>query len=159
MSVTNLEGNITEIGVYKGYTSKLIHTFTQNKLHYCYDTFCGIMGTTTEDDKHKNGEFSCSLENVKNTINMINVNYKVGYFVININYKVGYFPDTFQENDEKFCFVHSDKYIGTYNTIKFLKDLIIPGGKIIFDDYCWGAYPGVEKALNEFKNIDTGFIH
>jgi hypothetical protein len=150
MGVKNLEGNTAEIGVYKGYTSKLIHTFTQDKTHYCYDTFCGIIGATEEDDLHKNGEFSCSLENVKKTINMSNVIYKVGYF-----------PDSFSENDEKFCFVHTDTdtYDGTKNSIIYFKDKIVSGGKIMFDDYCWGACPGVEKALTEFKKIDTEFIH
>ena len=65
MGVINLQGNTAEIGVYKGYTSKLIHTFTKQKTHYCYDTFCGIKGANSNIDLHKDGEFSCSLEEVQ----------------------------------------------------------------------------------------------
>jgi hypothetical protein len=150
VSVINLEGNTAEIGVFEGYTSKLIHAITPNKVHYCYDTFCGIKGSTEENDIHKNGEFYCSIDNVKKTIDMENVIYKVGYF-----------PDTFDENNEKFCFVHSDTdtYEGTKNTILYFKDKIVSGGKIIFDDYCWEKCPGVEKALKEFNLHDTEFIH
>lgn len=79
----------------------------------------------------------------------------------NVIYKVGYFPDSFSENDEKFCFVHTDTdtYDGTKNSIIYFKDKIVSGGKIMFDDYCWEHCPGVEKALAEFKKIDTEFIH
>jgi len=148
--VAHLEGNTAEIGVFKGYTSKLIHTLTPNKTHYCYDTFSGIQGATEANDLHKNGEFYCSLNDVKNTISMDNVIYKVGYF-----------PDSFDENNEKLCFVHSDTdtYEGTKNTILYLKDKIVSGGKIMFDDYCWEYCPGVEKALTEFRLNDTEFIH
>ena len=150
MGVAHLEGNTAEIGVYKGFTSKLIHTFTKNKTHYCYDTFCGIQGANEENDLHKDGEFNCSLEEVKKNINLPNIVYKVGYF-----------PETFEENHEKFMFVHSDTdtYIGTKSTIEYFKNLMVKGGKIIFDDYCWRHCPGVEKALHEFRNIDTEFVH
>ena len=148
--VINLDGNTAEIGVYQGYTSKLIHSLTPNKTHYCYDTFCGIKGADNSIDCHKDGEFSCGLDIVRKNINMPNIIYKVVYF-----------PDTFDENNELFSFVHSDTdtYSGTYNTIKFFKDRMVPGGKIMFDDYNWSACPGVEKALHEFKEIDNEFIH
>jgi hypothetical protein len=150
MSVSKLHGNTAEIGVYEGFTSKLIHTFTQSKIHYCYDTFSGIQGIDKSIDIHKDGQFSCSLENVKKNINLPGVIYKVGYF-----------PDTFEEVNEKFIFVHSDTdtYIGTKNTIIYLKDKIVPNGKILFDDYCWKDCPGVTKALHEFRDNDTEFIH
>jgi O-methyltransferase len=150
MGVTHLEGNTAEIGVYKGFTSKLIHTFTKNKTHYCYDTFCGIQGATEENDLHKDGEFNCSLDEVKSNINLPNIIYKVGYF-----------PETFEEGNQKFMFVHSDTdtYIGTKSTIEHFKDIMVKGGKIIFDDYCWSNCPGVEKALHEFRELDTEFIH
>ena len=36
-SVSKIQGNTAEIGVYTGVTSKLIHMFTPDKKHYCYD--------------------------------------------------------------------------------------------------------------------------
>jgi len=145
-----LEGSTAEIGVYLGGTSKLIHTITPNKIHYCYDTFCGILGADSNYDNHIDGEFSCSLEEVKSNINMNNIIYKQGYF-----------PDTFEENDIKFSFVHSDTntYIGTKNTLKYFCNLMVKGGKIIFDDYNWFNCPGVKKAIDEFANNDNEFIH
>ena len=150
VGVLKLDGYTAEIGVFEGLTSKLIHTFANNTTHYCYDTFCGIKGANEEKDIHKDGEFFCDLESVKKNINMKNVIYKVGYF-----------PDTFEEDKRLFKFVHSDTdtYIGTKTTIEKFKDIIVPGGKIMFDDYCWEKCPGVETALHEFRDIDINFIH
>ena len=148
--VKNLDGNTAEIGAYLGGTSKLIHKITPNKIHYCYDTFCGIIGTNNNYDGHKDGDFSCSLDEVKKNIDMEDIVYKVGYF-----------PDTFQEYNEKFCFIHSDTdtYIGTKSTLEYCCDKIVQGGKIIFDDYNIGECMGVSIALNEFKQNDVYFNH
>ena len=149
-SIVNLDGCSAEIGVYKGYTSKFIHMMMPNKTHYCYDTFCGIIEANPTIDVVKNGEFAYSLEYVKKNIDMPNVIYKDGYF-----------PATFGEYDEKFCFVHSDTdtYVGTQNTIKYFSDRIVVGGKILFDDYEWSECPGVKKAIEEFIQHDTQFLH
>lgn len=146
----NLDGMTAEIGVYQGKTSKLIHLLTPTKIHYCYDTFCGVQGADNKIDLHHNGDFACKLEEVKKVINMSNVMYKVGYF-----------PDTFDENDISFSFVHSDTdtYVGTMNTIKYFKDHIVKNGKILFDDYEWSSCPGVKKAIHEFIENDTMFEH
>lgn len=148
--IVHLNGCSAEIGVFKGHTSKFIHMMMPEKIHYCYDTFCGILGSDNSIDVHKDGEFACSLEDVKKNINMSNIIYKVGYF-----------PDTFAEHDKKFCFVHSDTdtYIGTKNTIKYFCDKMVVGGKILFDDYEWRACPGVKKAIEEFTQNDIYFNH
>lgn len=142
----NLDGMTAEIGVYQGKTSKLIHLMMPHKTHYCYDTFCGIIGADSSIDLHHNGDFVCSLETVKGIINMPNVEYRVGYF-----------PDSFKEHEIMFSFVHSDTdtYIGTKNTLEYFKDRMVKGGKILFDDYEWYGCPGVKKAISEFIEHDT----
>jgi hypothetical protein len=148
--VKDLSGSTAEIGVFQGRTSRLIHTLMPNKTHYAYDTYCGILGADATIDKHVDGEFSAGLELVKSVINMDGVIYKVGFF-----------PDSFSENDETFCFVHSDTdtYVGTKSTLDYFCKRMVPGGKIVFDDYQWHKCPGVDKALMEFKATDTEFIH
>ena len=139
MSCT-INGNTAEIGVYEGSISKMIKLLTPNKIHYCYDTFCGIINSKNDmGDTHHDYEFSCNIDTVKNNINLKNIIYKIGYF-----------PDTFEENNEKFSFIYSDTatYIGTKNTLSMFCNLITNEGKIIFyvDDNC----KGVEQAIQEF---------
>ncbi len=109
-----LNGCTAEVGVFEGYTSKMIiDTFKNTKKHYCYDLF--------EESKDK--VFSCHLEEVEKNINSVKVIYKKGFF-----------PYTFDENLESFCFVFSDTStnIGAKNTYEFFKDNIVSGGKIVF---------------------------
>ena len=145
-----LKGFTAEIGVYEGRTSKMIHSITPDKIHYCYDTFCGVQGADSSIDKHIDGHFSCPLEKVKSIINMDNVIYKVGFF-----------PSTFSEYDEVFSFVHSDTdtYIGTKETLNCFTPRMVKDGVILFDDYMWSHCPGVEKAIHEFIQTDNEFIH
>jgi O-methyltransferase len=148
--IKNLDGDTAEIGVFQGRTSRLIHKLLPHKTHYAYDTYCGIQGADPTIDKHVDGEFNAGLDLVKSVIDMENVVYKVGYF-----------PESFAEHNKTFCFVHSDTdtYIGTKSTLDYFCDRLVSGGKIVFDDYQWHKCPGVEKALLEFKNENTNFIH
>jgi len=146
--IKKLDGNTAEIGVFEGKTSKFIHILFPDRTHYAYDTYCGIQGSDNNIDFHKDGEFACSLDKVKENINMDNVIYKVGFF-----------PDTFNESDQKFVFVHSDTdtYIGTKTTLEKFAPLIVSGGKIMFDDYQWYNCKGVEKAVLEFLKDNNDF--
>ena len=158
--VKQLEGNTAEIGVYAGGASKLIHSELPGRVHYAYDTFCGIMGADNNIDKHVDGEYSCGLEQVQNNIDMDGVIYKVGMF-----------PETFAESHEKFVFVHSDTdtYLGTKASLEHFGPLVVPGGKILLDDYQWHMCPGVEKAVSEFLEVhgsefnvhvfDNSYVH
>lgn len=150
LEIKDLSGETAEVGVFQGRTSRLIHKLLPNKIHYVYDTFCGIQGADSTIDKHVDGEFSAGLDLVKSVINLDNVVYKVGFF-----------PDSFNEYDNTFCFVHSDTdtYIGTKSTLDYFCSRLVKGGKIVFDDYQWHKCPGVEKALLEFKETNNEFIH
>jgi hypothetical protein len=138
----NLNGSTAEIGVYQGYTSKMIAMRCMYKTHYAYDTFEGITySNPTYGDKYQNGEYACGLEQVKQNINLCNVVYKKGYF-----------PQTFQEGNCKFCFVYSDTatYLGTKATIQTFTLNMVAGGKIMFyvDEKC----AGVKTTIQEYEN-------
>jgi O-methyltransferase len=148
--IKGLSGSTAEIGVFQGRTSRFIHKLLPNKTHYAYDTYCGILGADSSIDGVVDGEFNASLELVKSVIDMDNVEYRVGFF-----------PDSFKEHDISFCFVHSDTdtYVGSKATLDYFGPRMVPGGKIVFDDYLWHRCPGVEKALMEFKQADSTFEH
>jgi len=144
----NIKGNTAEIGVYKGRTSKLIHLFHHDKKHYCYDTFEGVALSDPNIDSHKNGDFNCSLEEVKKFLG-----------TDNIIYKKGIFPFTFEEGKEKFIFIHSDTdtYAGTKATLDYFAPIMVKNGKMFFDDYKWEKCKGVEVAIEEFMCKNNSF--
>jgi hypothetical protein len=142
LGVKQVSGDTAEVGVYKGHTSALIHKVYPDRIHHCYDTFAGIKGATSGIDLHIDGEFSASLDEVRQRVGTMMVEYHVGFF-----------PDTFTQNDRKFSFVHTDTdtYLGTLSSLdRFFSKLNI-NGKIFIDDYKWVACPGVEKAVSEWS--------
>lgn len=149
LNTYDLKGHTAEIGVYKGHTSKMIHMLCDHKTHYCYDTFEGIALADPSIDFHGNNEFSCSLENVKNFLGEDNIVYKVGIF-----------PNTFNEHNEWFSFVHSDTdtYAGTQAAFDYFAKRIVLFGKIFLNDYKWKNCEGVEKAVKEFLANNDNFL-
>jgi O-methyltransferase len=92
-SVRHLEGDMAEVGVWKGRTASLIHQQVPEKILHLYDTFCGIVKSDKSVDVHNDGEFNdTSVEIVKN---------RVGHSG-NIKFHVGIFPGTFKEFDRRF---------------------------------------------------------
>lgn len=150
LMIEKVEGDFAEIGVFKGNTSQIMRlVFPERHLH-CYDTFQGILGADATIDKHKDGEFAASLDEVKARVGTDGVNYYVGMF-----------PDSFKETDITFAFVHCDldTYFGTKATLEIIFPHLAAGGTILFDDYRWSACPGVEKAILEWMEFHGSECH
>jgi O-methyltransferase len=144
----NLSGDMAEVGVWQGATASVIHSSAPNRMLHLYDTFGqGIVMADKSIDVHGNGDFANTSVGL--------VQGKLGK--INVQYHVGTFPDTFTEQEIKFCFVYSDTdtYFGTKATLDVFATRMVPGGMIMFDDYEWHGCPGVKKAITEFLSISA----
>lgn len=147
----NLEGDIAEVGVYKGGTAKLISKTLINKQIHLFDTFEGMPETDPKKDKHKKGDFKIDFELVRKYLNDCN----------NIHIYKGFFPDTSTPiKDKKFCFVHidADIYKSVYDSCIFFYKRLVNGAIMIFDDYGFPSCPGAKQAVDNFfldKNEQT----
>lgn len=139
----HLEGDIAEVGVYKGGVAYYLSKLSHGKRVFLFDTFEGIP-MSGEFDKHPIGDFSdTDYEEVKQ------------YFTDNPKATLvkGIFPassiGTIQDYD-KFSFVHldADQYQSTLDSLNFFYDKMVVGGVIILDDYHY--LKGVDKAIEEF---------
>jgi hypothetical protein len=66
-AVAKIQGDIAEVGVFKGGSAKLICEAKGNKRLHLFDTFEGIPKVETIDTpKFYKGQYSSSLEDVKN---------------------------------------------------------------------------------------------
>lgn len=138
------EGDIAEVGVYKGGTARIIAKSCPNKKVHLFDTFSGMPPVTPGIDFHQKGDFSnTSLE-------------LVGKFLAdcdNVVLHPGFFPETANTlKSSKICFVHIDVdiYTSVRDSLEFFYNKMVPGGIMVFDDYEWSACPGVKKAIEEF---------
>jgi hypothetical protein len=138
-----VNGDIAEVGVYKGGSAKLICENKENKLLHLFDTFEGLPDLCEIDDPkqfHK-GQFLCSFENVKDYLREYQ----------NVRFYKGLFPLTAEPlKNKKFSFVNLDVdlYKSTLSCLEFFYPKMNRGGIIISHDYSGAS--GVRKAFDEF---------
>jgi len=142
--IEDLDGEVAEVGVYKGGTAKLISKVLTKKQIYLFDTFEGMPEVDESKDKHKLGDFNdTTLENTKEFLRDCN----------NVNFYKGLFPTTAKHmQDKKFCFVHvdADIYKSVLDCCVFFYDKLVIGAIVVFDDYGFPTCPGAKRAVDEF---------
>lgn len=138
-----LKGEMAEVGVFRGSSSKIILESCPDKKVHLFDTFEGFLKVSKPIDKYNVGDYKgIDVESVKKYLN-----YK------NVNIYQGWFPETAGPiKNKKFCFVHldGDLYQTTKDGLNFFYKRMVKGGIILFDDYGVKQCPGVKKAVQEF---------
>jgi O-methyltransferase len=138
------EGEIAEVGVYRGGTGRLLARTCPEKTVHLFDTFTGMPETDGEIDIHKKDDFSdSSLKSVRAFLEDCP----------NISFHPGIFPNSAESlRDQSFCFIHIDVdiYQSARESLEFFYPGMVPGGVMVFDDYKWEGCPGIKQALDEF---------
>lgn len=146
----NIPGEFSELGVYKGYTARLIHHYAPERKLHLFDTFEGFPEQSMIAElKKANNPISrklftdTSVEQVNGLISPQNEN---------IEYYKGYFPESIptEFHDKKFAFVHldADLYEPTFAGLNFFYERMSTGGFILIHDY--NAWIGARKAVDQF---------
>lgn len=152
-----LDGEVAELGVYKGKFASEINKLFPNKKLYLFDTFEGFYDEDLEIErsqgysKAKEGDFSdTNVELVKDRLS-----YQEQAVFIK-----GNFPESIKENLPSFCFVSldTDLYKPTYEGLKIFYPKLVKGGMIIVHDYNSSQFPGVKKAVKEYCSENNIFI-
>jgi O-methyltransferase len=136
-----IEGDVAEVGTYRGGSAKVICEVKGDRPLHLFDTFSGIPEAEEIDKWFATGQYAASLETVKN------------YLKDNTNvfFYSGIFPTTAAPVEKKtFSFVHLDvdTYKSTLSCLDFFYPRMSYGGIILSHDYL-DAY-GVTKAFDEF---------
>jgi O-methyltransferase len=139
-----LEGDIAEVGVYRGGSAAIMAHFKGNRQLHLFDTFEGLPEVNREKDTLEKGSMNAtSEETVKKLLN--------GYPGWQ-TYK-GIFPDTSGPIENRtFSVVHldTDLYDGTLQSLDFFYDRMQKGGIIMTHDYNDILTPGVKEAFDLF---------
>ena len=142
-AMRHMEGDMAEVGVYAGSSTKMICEAKGDKrLHVC-DTFAGLPEPSAEDrGSERQGLFACDLESIQA--------YLSGY--PNVEYHVGVCPGSVRGklDDTRFCFVHLDVdlYSSTKECLEYFFPRLVPGGVLVSHDY--SVLAGVRQAFDEF---------
>jgi O-methyltransferase len=146
----NIQGDIAEVGVYKGNTAKLIHYYMPERRLHLFDTFEGFNKKDLSLDNQKTGlsvkgkHFNdTSFEQVKKNIASKNDN---------VMFYKGYFPKSVPESlfNSRFAFVNldADLYEPTLKGLEFFFPRMNNNGYILVHDY--NAWAGARKAVDDF---------
>jgi O-methyltransferase len=145
--VSLLDGDVAEVGVWRGGTGKLLAKSLPQKAIYLFDTFEGLPRTTPEYDRDYYTEgmlADTSYEHVRSSLQSCP----------NAHVVKGIFPESARdlEMPQKFAFAHVDVdlYESTLNCCSFFWDRFVPGGIMVVDDYGFGTCPGVRHAIDQF---------
>lgn len=142
---SKLEGDIAEVGVYKGGSACLVCKVKGGKTLHLFDAFENISNAETVDNSFHKCEFwQAPLEQTKHNLRNCCYDHNVLFYK-------GLFPDTASPvENKKFSFVHLD--VGTYKStlecLKFFYMRMTKGGIIISHDYFFAS--GVRRAFDEF---------
>ena len=147
------EGDIAELGVYKGRLTRLLAKvcYLKHKQLFLFDTFNGF---NKADLECENLEENIEDFSDTNADKVMNICIKKGMRQENIKMKVGWFPESFDEEvkNAKFAFVSIDfdLYKPIKSALELLYDNVVEDGWIVVHDYGNKNYEGARKAVNEF---------
>lgn len=153
----SIEGDIVEVGVWRGGTAALLSSATPGKKIHLFDTFKGVVKADAKvDTLYSGGEHSDTSKHlVAELFQQLNLHCKL---------HEGIFPeDTIAELPEKIAVAHID--VDTYASAKESFEAIWPrvscSGMVIFDDYGFFGCEGVTQAVHEInaENSDSLLIH
>jgi O-methyltransferase len=139
----HIEGDLAEVGVYRGELSRLIATVRPDRKLYLFDTFAGFPKQDLEvasDSRFRDTSMQSVRRRLPEGANVI--------------FRKGYFPETAKGlEDNRFAFVmlDLDLFKPTVAGLEFFYERTNPGGFIFLDDYN-NAESGwaVSRALNGF---------
>ena len=146
LRVSTLQGDVADLGAYKGGTSLILRRLAPDKRLHLFDTWQG----NPYDDPlchHKKGEWPASLEDcVKVVGNGDLTTYWVGVFPYARKscHDIDITASTFS-----FVYVDLDTEQATRDAIDFFWPRLVPGGELFFDDYGWTPCAGVKKVVDE----------
>ena len=139
-----VDGDIAEVGAYRGASAKLICEAKGDKALHLFDTFEGLPDLSQIDNpRFYKGQFLATFEDVKNYLKEYP----------NIHFYKGLFPFTAEPIEGKvFSFVNLDVdlYESTLSCLKFFYPRMNKGGIIMSHDYMDINLPGVRKAVDDF---------
>jgi len=149
-NVSHLDGMVAEVGVFKGGSLDLLSSSIPSKMVHGFDTFQGFITGPTSEDFCEAGMpdlspfVGTSFADVLSSVGRKR----------NIRLHRGEFPSTARWlfDDDRFCLVHFDADLHDV-AISFMETFyhrMVPGGKLIFDDYDFGYFPGVKTAVDHF---------
>ena len=143
-----LDGDLAELGVYKGNTGSLLAAMARQlgRTAYLLDTYQGFA------EKDVTGIDAAQQVSSFADTSVAAVRARVGE--ANVRFIRGYFPETASQLPENgaYCLVHldCDLYAPLHAALRYFYPRLVRGGFLIMHDYASLAWEGAEQAIDQF---------
>jgi O-methyltransferase len=145
-----IEGDLAELGVWKGYTAKLIHHYIPERSLHLFDTFAGFDKRDLSAEMNHTGHHIGNRDFSDTSVDVV-LKY-IQPVRDTVICHPGFFPESISaaDGEKKYAFVHldADLYEPIMAGLRFFYERMMSGGFILLHDY--NAWPGVRKAADEF---------
>lgn len=157
--VANLEGDILEVGVYRGGTGALMAARAKqlalNARVYLCDTFSGMVKTGDKDSHYRGGEFADTSETlVKNLLQSMRLE--------NASTVKGIFPDesanAVPSARIRLCHIDVDVYRSAEDVLAWAWPRMSPGAMVIYDDYGFPDCSGIIAHVDPQRKLDDRIV-
>jgi O-methyltransferase len=159
--VTDVEGDILEVGVWRGGSGCLLATKAklenlQAKVFLC-DTFAGVVKAGPQDREYRGGEHSdTSAETVAQLSAQLGLD--------NVRVLEGIFPDETADKVDssrfRLCHIDVDVYDSARDVFEWCWKRLSIGGLVVFDDFGFHDCEGVTRLVTELaERSDVLFLH
>jgi O-methyltransferase len=145
----NIDGNVAELGVFRGDFARIINKAFPDRKFYLFDTFEGF--DKRDIDVELKNNFSDGTQDWSDT--SIELVLEKMQNRENCIVKKGFFPETAVGINDRFSFVSidADLYDPIYNGLVFFYERLNNGGYIMLHDYNNKGYNGAKAALLKFS--------
>lgn len=145
-----VEGDFAELGVYKGYSARLVHHYAPERALHLFDTFVGFDSQDVANERAKTG-----LQANSRTFSDTSVELVLGNIAPqngNVHVYPGRFPESvpMSLNETTFALAHldADLYEPILAGLEFFYPRVTSGGFILVHDF--NSWPGARKAVLSF---------
>lgn len=145
-----VNGDLVELGVYRGLSARLIHHYAPDRMLHLFDTFEGFGQHDLDIERVKTGVAATRLQFSDTNVDLAQK--CIAPVNSNVSFYKGIFPETIPAtfSDKCFAFVHIDLdlYEPIYKALAYFYPRVTRGGVILVHDY--NAWLGARRAVDEF---------
>lgn len=149
--ISDLPGNIAELGVYKGGFARCLNFLMPERTLYLFDSFEGFETVEAQKETLQQNCTDAFVEAHKNT-SIAQVLKRLPFPDKSIICQ-GYFPESAKDVSDSFCLVSLDVDFEdtTYEGLKYFWPKLIDGGYLLLHDWNSQNLSGVAAALTRFE--------
>ena len=150
----HLSGDLAELGCMKGGSALAMISACPEKTIHIFDTFAGLPADCDGGGPFKRGDFRATQEEVRATL--------AGH---NAELHPGFFPDSTRgvpERNYACCHFDGDLEASCDAFVRYFWPRLLPGGRLLFDDYKHHEWAGVERSLRKhftLEQIEESALH